>query len=107
MYKNDTYLHLFIDVAPVSVGDATQTGAETCSQSGNTVATAAIAVSSASTTAAAEHRTGGTSGSGMIGSGRRCRLVIVVITVVQQVSFEWCVEHVNVQIFERGRPALV
>lgn len=44
----------------------------------------------------------------MVRSGRRRRLVVVVVApVVQQVSFERRVEHVNVQILERGRPALV
>lgn len=49
-----------------------------------------------------------TSGPRMVRSGRRRRLVIVVITaVVQQVSFERRVEHVDVQILKGRRPALV
>lgn len=43
----------------------------------------------------------------MVRSGRRSRLVIVVIAVVQQISFERRIEHVNVQILERSRPTLV
>lgn len=49
-----------------------------------------------------------TSGPRMVRGGRRRRLVIVVITaVVQQVSFERRVEHVDVQILKGRRPALV
>lgn len=49
----------------------------------------------------------------MVRSGRRRRLVVLVAgaaavpPVVQQVSFERRVEHVDVQILKRGGPALV
>lgn len=86
--KSDTfpcfYLHLFIDVRT----------AEPCSPRSST----------------------GTSGPGVVRSGRRRCLVVLVASasgagavppVVQQVSFERRVEHVDVQILKRGGPTLV
>lgn len=57
-------------------------------------------------------RSAGTSGPRVVRSGRRRRLVVLVAgatvpPVVQQVSFERRVEHVDVQILKRGGPTLV
>lgn len=83
------YLHLFIDVG---AAEATQPDGRV---------------------AASPRRSAGTSGSRVVRSGRRRRLVVLVAAaravppVVQQVSFERRVEHVDVQILKRGGPALV